>query len=512
MGMDTEAMDTDTRIRKGGSRTMTDGIERTQRIGREEAEDEIDLGVLLGDFFRIFGKLWWLVLLLALLGAGLFFLYTRVGYQPMYASEATFTVATASDESLSYSFYYSQNTADQLSKTFPYILESSYFQSLLLEELGTDTLNGTLFAQTLETSNMVTMRAESRRAEDAQEILTAALQVYPSAAYYVLGDIKFHLLNDPQPPTQPYNRPVLSKTLVMGAAGGGMVGMLILGILAFLKRTAKTPEDMKKITSLKCLAVLPRVKLKVRKKNSQRRISVLNPQTPYDFRESVRALQLRIDVAMRKRHGKVLLITSTLPGEGKSLLSINLAEILAQKGKRVLLIDADLRKQEDASLLECEDGMGLQDLFGEGASGKIHIRGIEKGKFWFFGSSRPVRDPAGVLSHMGIKKFLNEMKTRMDYIILDTPPCGIFQDASILAEYADGICYVVKYDYVPQNKVREGLSFLEERKANFLGYVFNEYPQSIKSYGYGKYGAYGYGYGYGAKKRSPQNDKEKSKP
>lgn len=507
MGMGTKAMDMATQTQKGESKAMVD-TERTQRV--RESEDEIDLVALFRDFFKVFGRLWWLVLLLAILGAGSFFAYTRLGYEPMYASEATFTVATANDGNSSYSFYYSQSTADQLSKTFPYILDSSYFQSLLLEKLGTDTLNGNISAQTLESSNMVTMRVESNSAEDAQAILTAALEVYPTAAYYVLGDMQFHLLNDPETPTLPYNQPVLWRTLMMGALGGGAVGIFILGILAFMRRTAKTPDDMKRITSLKCLAVLPKVKLKARKKNSQRRISILDKQAPYDFRESLRTLQLRVDLAMKKKKGKVLLITSTSPGEGKSLLSINMAEVLAQKGKKVLLIDADLRKQEDAKILGCDDGMGLQDLFGERASGKVHIRGIENGKFWFLGSSRPIREPAGVLSHAGIGRLLDEMKTRMDYIILDTPPCGIFQDAAILAEHADGILYVVKYDFISQSKIREGLSFLEDRKANFLGYVFNEYPQNIRAYGYGKYGSYGYGYGYGSKNRPQNMEREQS--
>lgn len=500
--MGTKAMDMAIRTQKGESEAMVD-TERTHRV--RESEDEIDLAALFRDFFRVFGRLWWLVLLLTILGAGLFFAYTRWGYEPMYASEATFTVAVANDANPSYSFYYSQSTADQLSKTFPYILESGYFQGLLLEKLGTDTLNGDISAQTLESSNMVTMRVESNAAEDAQAILTAALEVYPTAAYYVLGDMQFHLLNDPETPTLPYNRPVLWRTLAMGALGGGAVGIFVLGILAFLRRTAKTPEDMKRITSLKCLAVFPKVKLKARKKNSQRRISILDKQAPYDFRESFRALQLRVDLAMKKKKGKVLLITSTSPGEGKSFLSINMAEILAQKGKKVLLIDADMRKQEDAKILGCDDGMGLQDLFGEGASGKVHIRGIENGKFWFLGSSRPVKESAGVLSHAGVGRLLDEMKNRMDYIILDTPPCEIFQDAAILAEHADGVLYVVKYDFISQSKIREGLSFLEDRKVNFLGYVFNAYPQNVKSYVYGKYGTYGYGHD---SKNKPQNAKK----
>ena len=108
--------------------------------------------------------------------------------------------------------------------------------------------------------------------------------------------------------------------------------------------------------------------------------------------------------------------------------------------------------------------------------------------------------PAQILSHPQLGAFINAMKKKVDYVILDTPPCGIFQDAVLLAEHADAVLYVVKYDFVPQPKIREGLSFLRDASSKFAGYVFNAYPQNMNDYGYGRYGygKYGYGrYGYG---------------
>ena len=86
----------------------------------------------------------------------------------------------------------------------------------------------------------------------------------------------------------------------------------------------------------------------------------------------------------------------------------------------------------------------------------------------------------------------------MDYIILDTPPCGLFQDAAIAANWADAALLVVRHDTVTKGNVAEALSMLDGRKATVVGYLLNDYPQSMSSYGYG-YGRYGYGkYGYKA--------------
>ena len=119
------------------------------------------------------------LLILILAGAGGFYAFQNLSYEPLYASSATFTVATGDGENGTYNFYYNRNTADQMSRTFPYILDSSFFRSALLERLGTDTLNGTITSETVENSNMVTMRVESPDPEDARKILDTALEIYP---------------------------------------------------------------------------------------------------------------------------------------------------------------------------------------------------------------------------------------------------------------------------------------------------------------------------------------------
>ena len=107
-----------------GDKPMED--QRRDIENREDDELEIDLVLLFKAFWKSFTKLWWLVLILVLAGAGGFYVFQSLRYEPMYASSATFTVATGDGESGTYNFYYNSNTADQMSKTFPYILDSSW--------------------------------------------------------------------------------------------------------------------------------------------------------------------------------------------------------------------------------------------------------------------------------------------------------------------------------------------------------------------------------------------------
>ena len=473
----------------------------------EDGEDEIilDIGALLSGMWKGLRRLWWLVLLLVLLGAGGSFAFQRFFIQPAYRCSATFTVEIADGGSGSYSFYYDANAADQLSMTFPYVLDSSFFRNSLLEYMGTQSLGGTITAETISGSNMVTMTAQSASPENARALLDAALAIYPDTARFVLGDIRFNMIDGAKTPQAPYNRMGTARCLAFGGAAGLAVALVILGVFAFFRRTARDPEEMKKVTSLRCLACVTQIRFKARRGQGAEAAAVPDERLPYAYRESMRTLQYRVAREMDKGEDKVLLVTSTAGNEGKSTLAAGLARTLAARGSRVLLIDGDLRKQSDAKMLGLRRGYGLEDVLRGKKKAREAVRRVKKSGIYFLGGFRPVKQPASLLAGRNLAAALEEMRPLMDYIIIDTPPCGLFQDAGIFAEYADRILYVVKYDYVSQKEVLAGFASLQDRGAAFLGYVFNGCPESAGGYGYGygryRYGSYGYGrYGYGYRK------------
>lgn len=472
--------------------------EQRRMIPSETEEDEIDLGLLFRGMWKAFRRFWWAVLLLIALGAGGYSAFQLVSYEPVYRSSATFTVTTAESGSGTYSFYYDSTTADQMSRTFPYILESSFFRSALLERLDQTTLNGTISAETIEESNVVTMTVESSSAEDARMILDAALEIYPETARFVLGEITFNYLDEPETPTAPYNQVSLRRTVVLGGGVGFLAALCFLAALSLSRKTARDPEEMKKITSLRCMASVPHVAFKAHRQKRNSSIAVWEKRVHHGYRESLASLAIRVEKELKKRKGRLLLVTSTASGEGKSSLAVNLAASLAERGSRVLLIDGDLRKQSDAEILGAKGAFSLADAAGDRSAANYEelLEKLKHPDIFFFGGNAGVKQPASLLSSRGVQKFLRDMRGRMDYIILDTPPSGMFQDAAVLADEADGILFVVKYDYVPQRQIWECFSSLRGRKAEILGYVFNEYPEAASEYGYGRYGYGRYGYGY----------------
>ena len=239
-------------------------------------DSEIDLIQLLSDTFKHARRMWWMYILFIVAGAvamsGVLF-FSRT---PMYQSSASFTVATG-EANGSYGFYYDSGTADQLSLTFPYILQSSFFRSMLLEQLGTDRLNGTISAETISGSNVVTMTVQSTNPQDAYTILLAAIDIYPEAARFVLGNLNFSMLTQPFVADKPFNRPSMEKSIFLGAVLGLAVSLFISLLVAIFRKNVNSVDEMKKITSIRCLAMVPRIHVKARTEKKEARMTLCNP-------------------------------------------------------------------------------------------------------------------------------------------------------------------------------------------------------------------------------------------
>ena len=222
---------------------------------------------------------------------------------------------------------------------------------------------------------------------------------------------------------------------------------------------------------------------------------------PKDFRTSEALKALRTNLIFSGTDVKVIGLTSYGAAEGKSTLSFQTAMAFAQTGKRVLLVDADLRSQSVAQVLEEEtEHDGLMECMQERPVSIFDcIRTNEAQKLDFI-SGRSTDKRHYTLNINKVNALMDQLRERYDYIIIDTPPNDLVSDAMALCRCANCVLYVVRQDYVKRNQIINSIVSMHAKGITISGCIFNGVPRYQRHYGYGY--RYGYGYGYGRKKKS----------
>ncbi len=200
--------------------------------------------------------------------------------------------------------------------------------------------------------------------------------------------------------------------------------------------------------------------------------------------EAYRLLRTNINFLSPDKDLKTVLITSGNPDEGKSIIAANLAISLAQGGKEVLIVDADLRRSTLHRVFETTNYEGLTNvLTGEGKL-KYMIKDTEVENLQILNSGPLPPNPAELVGSQRMKQFLSEVQEEYDIIIIDTPPVIAVADGLILGTAVDGVMLVVRYKETPRDAVKQACENLKKVNAPLLGTVFTKYP--LKS-GYGYY-------------------------
>lgn len=237
---------------------------------------------------------------------------------------------------------------------------------------------------------------------------------------------------------------------------------------------------------------------------SKRKEYLLNETTSFDVTEGFRNLKAALSVSVPKKNGGVaIMATSAYPEDGKTTVTVNLALMFAISNAKVILVDADIRKGRIAKYFKCKTVPGLSDCLSGQASldDVIHTTHINDNLSYITCGTHSPR-PYELLESDEMKKLVEELKTRYDYIIIDTPPVLLISDALALASVTDGAVLVCRHQVSYVSDISRAIDQLKFAKANILGVVVNDYKAPSRGkygYGYGKkYYYYSYGYSYGS--------------
>lgn len=491
--------------------------------GEEKKKSRIELQIdpreLLHSAEKLWKRFWWVYCILTVVLILVVTAAQYVMYTPEYKSYCSFTVKVVNDSTTGqintlYGFYYDKDLAEQLDKTFTHILSSDLLNDEIKEQLGPDRTKGKVEAECIEGSNLFVLSTYGKTPEEAAKLMDAVLYVYVDVARFVVGEMQVEMVEQPITEDTPYNKPSLLLSAALGLAMSLSIGVLCALIYMEHIRTVRSPEQLEEKINMPCLGLIPM--------HESISDETGEPRHHGEFRESVRGVARKVEQALEACDTKVLLVTSTLPGEGKSTVCRQLAKTLADWDKKVYLIDGDLRKPNLYRVFKIKGRkLPLADVL-RGEEERACVLESIGNHLWLVGNTEPVAEPTVLLDSPQMQTLIASCMQDADYVIIDAPPCDVMSDVALLQRYCAKVLYVVRQEYAQIEKICDAVEELCVTENKLMGYVLNGTVKTAQGYGKYGYGAYSYGkygngyyghYGYYGKgyHKYYEEDKEPSK-
>lgn len=456
----------------------------------------------------------WMVIASALIcGLAISLLMTWT-YRPQYQATMTYAVNARTA---------STATAGNLTSTREV---ASVLSELLTTELIYDGIrstdprlaefSGTITARQIPESNFIQVSAIASTPEQAFLALTALIDVFPDVAGFISGRSVLNIMKNPAVSSAPINPNNVPKMTVLAGIAGAAAMFALLCYLCVQRGTVQTRSGARQLLDAPIIASLSHewknrtVKTALRRSNKH--VQVFSPTISYAYAEQINTACTQMEHEVQERGAKIFLVTGIGENEGKSTVAGNIAAALAMKGYQVALLDCDLRKPSQHKFFDnvYNAEMPLNKLLARPIDPENLQKCIYKGEKTGLHLLLPLKSDsrsAELLASENMDALLAALRAEdFDFVVIDTPPMGMFPDSEILADKADASMLVVRQDYVPVCDINDTVDTLRRYKANFMGVILNDMMQSPhRQYGYGS--RYGYGNANSRRETSGQDRK-----
>lgn len=501
-----------------------------EKVLNQNDEIEIDLQRL----FKAILKKGWLVAIVSVLCAVLAFAGTMLFVTPEYQSAAMFYVNNNSisvgEASLSISSG-DLSTSRNLVDTYIVVLNTRETLVDVADYAGVGRsygeIRGMIYAEAVNETEIFRVVVTSPDPNEAEQIANAIAYILPKRIASIIEGTSARVVDAAIVPVNP-SSPSYPKNTLIGFLLGfvACVGLIVLREL--FDTTIRTEEDVEQNCKHPVLAAVPDMSAPSkggydysydRKKNKKADAgshpsSLIGGGVSFSASEAYKLLRTKIQFSFAEENeSHVIGVASALSGEGKSLTSINLAYTLSQLGKRVILVDCDMRRPTLAEKLNIQKKPGLSSYL----TGQCRLETVlqycnlknEEKCFHVLTAGQNPPNPIELLNSVKMEKMLEMLRGAYDYIILDLPPVGEVSDALSVAQKADGMLLVVRQDFCDRTALAEAVRQFEFVNAKILGVVYNctydggeRYGKRHHKRGYKRYDKRYQKYGYGRKASS----------
>lgn len=424
----------------------------------------------------------WIVVVLCISAVLCYSSVCKLTYTPTYTSSATFMVSAKDSTSA----YNSLTTTQSMASVFVEVFQSNVLREKIEAQMPQQRFDGTINTTTIPETNILIVTVTSKEPATSFRALNLLIDNYTSISDYVFSNAQLEVIKDPVVPVAPSNPLNVESDYPLVLALGAIASLGGIIVLYLLRKTIKTPKVAKRRVDARLLRIINH-----EKKNKTFRSWLLRKNTAplitnaliqKSFIEDNLSLCSALEYHARKRGQKVILVTSMGENEGKSTIAANLALSLAEKGRRVALLDCDFRKPSLHKIFEV-GGQQERDFAGylqqTDTDPMPYLMESKKYQILLGCSHSTGRNVTKLLNNGRLSVLLQQLRGRMDYIILDTPPMLAAADAEALAALADTAVMVVRSDFMPVSSVNEGIERLKKSAPDVCGIVLNNYRTSF---------------------------------
>lgn len=455
--------------------------------------EEIDLVELL----KMFWRKKFLIILITILFTGIGYVYTTKFIKPVYTSTTTLVLALSNEKNTSNTTSTAAEVAvnTKLVSTYSELIKSKKVLSEVVANTGIniteEQLKKEISIKSVSNTSLINISVEDKIPENSSRIANEIANVFTKKVAEIYNINNVQIVNQAEIPQGPSNINHKKDIAIFGLIGL-LLSIIYIVIANMFDTTIKTTEELDDIFGLPILASIPMYGKKPQKDNSKELIVDKDPKSPIS--EVFRTLRANIQFMNTKKKSKVVLVTSTIEGEGKSWVAANLAVTFAQAGKLALLIDADMRKgrQYDIFNIEAKPGISnyLSGIINENKEKnenqindiENYIQETEIKNLYVIPSGDVPPNPSELLLSHKMRDVIKQLKEQCDVIIIDGTQCDLIADSLVLARLADTTIITTAYKQTKKENLRKVIEKIINVGGKNIGFVLNKVHISEKKY------------------------------
>lgn len=422
-------------------------------------------------------KRFWLIIVCAVVGFSAMYLYTSRMLPDTFTATGTMYVnnGNPSIEQYQYTSSSDLDSAVKLIDTYMVVVKSEKVMKGVTERLSEDYPNitagmiaGTLSMSSVSKTGVVAVKSTTGNGEMSKDIVNAVLELAPEEIIRVVGAGNIEIIDYAKVPVFPDGRGAYRKG-ILGAMAGILIAGSILLVLFLLNQKISDTKDISDSYTPPILASIQRIK----KTDDNRGNFMLTNQSSMEIIENYAKLRMNLLYTLVGKESKSVIVTSAISGEGKSTIASNLAISCSMGGKKVLLVDGDMRRASQKEVFKLDEhAEGLSNIL----VGKCNWKSVIKQSIRESLDLLPAGDfppnPAELLGSDKMVQLLHELEKEYDLIMFDMPPINVVADPLVLSTHVAGCLFIVRQNYSDHRDVRKALISSEMTGMDVLGFVF----------------------------------------